>query len=95
MKILVAVDKSESSQQALRYACHLLEHFEADVDALYVKPNLVSSVAETSYAPFTTRADVEKAIETEAEKTVEEIFEACEICLGGKVPCAPMKACTI
>ena len=41
MKILVAVDKSEESQQALRYTCHLLEHFEADVDALYVKPNLV------------------------------------------------------
>ena len=39
MKILVAVDKSEESQQALRYTCHLLEHFEDDVDALYVKPN--------------------------------------------------------
>ena len=92
MKILVAVDKSEESQQALRYTCHLLEHFEADVDALYVKPNVVESVAETSYAPFTTREDVEKDIETEAEKTVEEIFEACEICLGGKVPCEPLVA---
>ena len=51
MKILVVVDKSEESQQALRYTCHLLEHFEADVDALYVKPDLVASVAETSYAP--------------------------------------------
>ncbi len=92
MKILVAVDKSEESQQALRYTCHLLEHFEADVDALYVKPNIVESVAESSYAPFTTREDVEKAIESEAEKTVEEIFEACEICLGGKVPCEPLVA---
>ncbi|MFZ5449656.1 MAG: universal stress protein [Thermodesulfobacteriota bacterium] len=92
MKILVAVDKNEESQQALRYCCHLLEHFEAEVDGLYVKPNVVESVAETSYAPFTTRGDVEKAIETEAEKTVEEIFEACEICLEGKVPCAPLVA---
>ena len=92
MKILVAVDKSEESQQALRYTCHLLEHFEADVDALYVKPNLVDSVAESSYAPFTTRKDVEKSIAAEEDKTVEEIFQACEICLGGKVPCAPLVA---
>ena len=92
MKILVAVDKSEESQQALRYCCHLLEHFDADVDALYVKPDLVESVAETSYAPFTTRKDVEKSIAAEEDKTVEEIFQACEICLGGKVPCAPLVA---
>jgi nucleotide-binding universal stress UspA family protein len=92
MKILVAVDKSEESQQALRYCCHLLEHFDADVDAVYVKPDVVESVADTSYAPFTTRKDVEKNIEADAEKTVEEIFEACEICLGGKVPCAPLVA---
>ena len=43
MKILVAVDKSEESQQALRYTCHLLEHFTAIVDALYVKPDVVES----------------------------------------------------
>jgi nucleotide-binding universal stress UspA family protein len=92
MKILVAVDKSEESQLALRYTCHLLEHFEADVDALYVKQDLIESVAEVAYAPFTTRKDVEKSIEAEAEKTVEEIFEACEICLGAKVPCAPLVA---
>ena len=52
MKILVAVDKSEESQQALRYTCHLLEHFEADVDALYVKPNFVESVAESLLCPL-------------------------------------------
>jgi nucleotide-binding universal stress UspA family protein len=92
MKILVAVDKSEESQQALRYACHLLEHFDAEVDALYVKPDLVESVAETSYAPFTTRKDVEKAIAADEDNTIDEIFEACEICLGGKVPCAPLVA---
>lgn len=92
MKILVAVDKSEESQQALRYCCHLLEHFDAEVDALYVKPDLVESVAETSYAPFTTRKDVEKSIAADEDKTVEEIFQACEICLGGKVPCTPLVA---
>jgi nucleotide-binding universal stress UspA family protein len=92
MKILVAVDKSEESQQALRYACHLLEHFDAEIDALYVKPDLAESVAESSYAPFTTRKDVEKAIAAEEDKTVEEIFQACDICLGGKVPCAPLVA---
>jgi nucleotide-binding universal stress UspA family protein len=92
MKILVAVDKSEESQQALRYACHLLEHFNAQVDALYVKPDLVESVADSSYAPFTTRKDVEKALAAEEEKTIDEIFAACEICMAGKVPCAPLVA---
>ena len=62
------------------------------MDALYVKPDVVEIVAESSYAPFTTKSDVEKAMEAEAEKTVEEIIEACEICLGGKIPCKPLVA---
>ncbi len=41
MKILVAVDKNEESLVALRFACHLMEHFIAIVDALYVKPDVV------------------------------------------------------
>ena len=72
MKILVAVDKSEESQQALRYSCHLLEHFEADVDALYVKPNVVDPWRKPLMPPSPPGRDVEKAIETVAEKTVEE-----------------------
>jgi nucleotide-binding universal stress UspA family protein len=92
MKILVAVDKSEESQEALRCTCHLLEHFEANVDALYVKPDVVEMVAESSYAPFATKTDVEKAVETEAEKVLDEIIESCEICIGGKIPCEPMVA---
>ena len=92
MKILVAVDKSEVSQMALRYTCHLLEHFPAEVDALYVKPDVVEMVAESSYAPFTTKGDVEKSIETDAHKVMEEIIEACEVCLGGKIPCEPRVA---
>lgn len=86
-KILVGVNKSEESQLALRYACHLLEHFPADVDALYVKPDIVEMAREGAYAPFTTRSDMEREVEREAKKVVEEIFEACEVCLGGKVPC--------
>jgi nucleotide-binding universal stress UspA family protein len=92
MKILVAVDKSEVSQMALRYTCHLLEHFPAEVDALYVKPDVVNMVAESSYAPFTTKGDVEKSIEADAHKVAEEIIEACEVCLGGKIPCEPRVA---
>lgn len=87
LKILVGVNKSEESQLALRYACHLLEHFPAEVDALYVKPDVVEMVREGAYAPFTTRGDIEREVEREAQKVVEEIFEACEVCLGGKVPC--------
>lgn len=92
MKILVGVDKTEESQIALRYTCHLLEHFDARVDALYVKPDVVEMVAESAYAPFTTKSDVERSIEAEAQKVAEEIIESCEVCLGGKVPCQPLIA---
>jgi len=92
MKILVAVDKSEESQQALQYTCHLLEHFSAEVDALYVKPDIVEMVADSSYAPFATRNDVERAVETDAQKVLDEIIESCEICVGGKIPCQPKVA---
>lgn len=92
MKILVAVDKSEESQEALRCTCHLLEHFEAGVDALYVQPNVVEMVADSSYAPFATKGDVEEAVATEAEKVLDNIIESCEICIGGKIPCEPQVA---
>lgn len=92
LKILVGVNKSEESQLALRYACHLLEHFPAEVNALYVKPDVVEMAREGAYAPFATRGDLEKQVEREATRVVEEIFEACEVCLGGKVPCQPRVA---
>jgi len=92
LKILVGVNKSEESQLALRYACHLLEHFPAEVDALYVKPDIVEMAQEGAYAPFATKDDMEREVEKEATRVVEEIFEACEVCLGGKVPCEPMVA---
>lgn len=92
MKILVGVNKSEESQLALRHACHLLEHFDAEIDALYVKPDVVEMAREGAYAPFTTKSDMERELEKDANRVVEEIFEACEVCLGGKVPCDPMVA---
>jgi nucleotide-binding universal stress UspA family protein len=92
MKILVGVDKSEESQLALRYCCHLLEHFPAEVDALYVKPDVVEIARDGAQTPFTSRSEIERNVEGEADKVVEEIFEACEVCLGGKVPCEPMVA---
>jgi nucleotide-binding universal stress UspA family protein len=92
MKILVGADKSEESQVALRFTCHLLEHFDARVDALYVKPDVVEVAAESAYAPFTTKGDLERSIEAEAQKVAEEIIESCEICIGGKIPCKPLIA---
>jgi nucleotide-binding universal stress UspA family protein len=93
MKILVAVDKTEESQVALRYACHLMEHFTAIVDALYVKPDAVETVTEGGgYTPFTTKRDVEREIDKETQKTVEEIIEACAICVGKRIPCNPFVA---
>lgn len=93
MKILVAVDKTEESQVALRFACHLMEHFIAIVDALYVKPDLVGTVTGGGrYTPFTTESDVKREIDKEAEKTVAEIVEACAICVGKRLPCNPFVA---
>jgi nucleotide-binding universal stress UspA family protein len=93
MKILVAVDKTEESQVALRFACHLIEHFTAIVDALYVKPDVVGTVTEGgAYTPFTTKSDVKREIEKETEKTVEEIVEVCAICVGKRMPCNPFVA---
>ena len=93
MKILVAVDKTGESQVALRFACHLIEHFPAIVDALYVKPDVVETVTEGGgYTPFTTKSDVQREIDQETEKTVEEIIEACAICVGKRMPCNPFVA---
>ena len=35
---------------------------------------------------------MERSIEAEAEKTVEEIIESCSICVGGRIPCNPFVA---
>ena len=87
------MDKTAESQVALRYACHLMEHFIAIVDALYVKPDVVETVTEGGgYTPFTTKSDVAREIEKETEKTVEEIIEACAICVGKRIPCNPFVA---
>ena len=93
MKILVAVDNTKESQVALTYACHLMEHFVAIVDALYVKPDVVETVTGGGgYVPFTVRSKVEREIEKETEKTVEEIIEGCAICVGRRIPCNPFVA---
>jgi nucleotide-binding universal stress UspA family protein len=93
MKILVAVDKTAESQVALRFACHLIEHFTAIVDALYVKPDVVGTVTEGGrYTPFTTQSGVKREIDQETEKTVAEIIEACTICVGKRMPCNPFVA---
>jgi len=89
MKVLVAVDKSEESQKALKYACHLLEHFDAQVDAVYVKPDESDIGAETLYAPFTGQEQISAWIEKEAETVAEEVLSSCEVCESGKVPCWP------
>jgi nucleotide-binding universal stress UspA family protein len=93
MKILVAVDKTEESQVALRFACHLMEHFVAIVDALYVKPDAVETVTGGGgYVPFTLKSKVEREIEKETKKRVEEIIEGCAICVGKRLPCNPFVA---
>jgi nucleotide-binding universal stress UspA family protein len=89
MKVLVAVDKSPESRTALRYTCHLLDHFDAQVDAIYVKPDVMNIVLEDFDIPFIQKADPKQKIEAEAQKIQQEIENACEVCLAGKVPCEP------
>ncbi|MFH0821536.1 MAG: universal stress protein, partial [Pseudomonadota bacterium] len=90
MKVLVAVDKSPESHMALAYTCHLMEHFDAEVHALYVKPDGVKVAAEVFYAPFFSKDGLEAWIDADALQVKEEALEACEYCLAGKVPCRPM-----
>jgi nucleotide-binding universal stress UspA family protein len=88
MKVLVAVDRHVESHLALRYACHLLEHFDAEVDAIHVKKDVGNIILEDFEVPFWKR-DHQKKIEGEARKVEAAITDACEICFTGSVPCEP------
>jgi len=87
MKVLVAVDKNPETFVGLRYACHLLENSDAQVDALHVSPELEDIAAE-SYAPFLTTDGLENAIEADV-RIVEDLFrESCQPCVKAKIPCS-------
>ncbi|MFZ5864568.1 MAG: universal stress protein [Thermodesulfobacteriota bacterium] len=92
MKVLVAVDQSPESHMALAYACHLLEHFDAEVHAVYVKPDEVEVAPESFYAPFFTKDGLKDWIDSEALQVQEGALSTCQYCLAGKVPCQPMVA---
>lgn len=87
MKVLVAVDKNPETFVGLRYACHLLEHCDALVDALHVAPDLKDIAAET-YAPFLTRDGLQDAIELEVREVEDMFHEASAPCSAGDIPCA-------
>jgi nucleotide-binding universal stress UspA family protein len=92
MKVLVAVDKSPESHVALAYTCHLLEHFDADVHALYVKPDEVEVGPESFYAPFFSKDGLKDWIDSDALQVEEKALDGCQYCLAGKVPCEPIIA---
>ncbi len=92
MKVLVGVDKSPESHIALAYACHLLEHFDADVHAIYVKPDEVQMAPESFYAPFFSKDGLERWIDSEELRVKTEAVSKCDYCLAGKVPCEPLIA---
>jgi nucleotide-binding universal stress UspA family protein len=89
MKVLVGVDQSPESRMALRYVCLLLDQFDAAVDAVYVKPDVLALELEDFQVPFFKKRDHGDAIEAEADKVRKEIENACEVCFSGKVPCEP------
>lgn len=89
MKILVAVDESQEARIALHYTCHLLDHFDAEVDAVFVKPDVLKIALEDFDIPFIKKKDTKAKIEAKASEVEQEIVKACEICLAGKVPCEP------
>jgi len=88
MKVLVAVDRDLESRLALRYACHLLEHFDAEVDAIHVKKDVGKIILEDFDIPFL-KKDHKKKIDMQAKEVEAAIADACQICLEGKVPCDP------
>ena len=88
MKVLVAVDRDLESRLALRYACHLLEHFDAEVDAIHVKKDVGNIILEDFDIPFL-KKDHKKKIDEQAKEVEAAIADACEMCLEGKVPCEP------
>jgi nucleotide-binding universal stress UspA family protein len=88
MKVLVAVDRDLESRLALRYACHLLEHFDAEVDAIHVKKDVGKIILEDFDIPFL-KKDHKKKIDEQAKEVEAAIADACQICLEGKVPCEP------
>ena len=92
MKVLVAIDKSPESHMALVYTCHLLEHFDADVHALYVKPDEVEVGPESFYAPFFSKDGLKDWIDSDALQVQEKALNSCQYCLAGKVPCEPLIA---
>jgi nucleotide-binding universal stress UspA family protein len=92
MKVLVAINKSPESHMALAYACHLLEHFDADVHALYVKPDEVEVGPESFYAPFFSKDGLKDWIDSDALQVQDKALNTCQYCLAGKVPCEPLIA---
>jgi nucleotide-binding universal stress UspA family protein len=88
MKVLVAVDQDLESRLALQYACRLLEHFDAEVDAIHVKKDVGNIILEDFDIPFL-KKDHKRKIDEQAKKVEEAIADACKICLEGKVPCEP------
>jgi len=90
MKILVGIDKSPESHMALAYACHLLEHFDARVNVLYVKPDEVEMAAESFYAPFFSKDGLKEWINSDELKITQHATDTCQYCLAGRVPCNPM-----
>ncbi len=92
MKVLVGVDTSRESHVALAYACHLLEHFHADVHAVYVKPDQADLAPDSFYAPFFSKDGLARWIDAEAIQTQQEAGSTCQHCLAGKVPCTPLIA---
>jgi nucleotide-binding universal stress UspA family protein len=89
MKILVGVDKSPESHNALRYVCHLLDHFDAQVDALHVQRDVMDITLESFDIPFVKQKDLNEFVHSQTREVEQEIVSACEICLAGKVPCEP------
>ncbi|MBW1980375.1 MAG: universal stress protein [Deltaproteobacteria bacterium] len=88
MKVLVAVDQDLESRLALRYACHLLEHFDASVDAIHVRKDVSEVILADFEVPFL-KTDRQAKLEEDTREVEQAISDACEICLAGKVPCTP------
>ncbi len=90
MKVLVAVDKGPESHMALAYACHLMEHFDAEIHAVYVKPQDLEIASDSFYAPFFSKDGLQEWLRDDLEHMQKSTEDTCRHCLAGRVPCTPL-----
>ncbi len=74
-RILLPTDFSDSSGQAVRYACEFAARFDAELHLLHVLQDIVASVPEPGLA-FPLPGDYMQELQASAEKALDKVLDA-------------------